>query len=53
MNPKTSYNVLPFVFGGRSCYRYQVMREGKVFAEGYADTQEAAERLAKRIAEDA
>ena len=52
MKSSPSYIVLPFVFGGRSCYRYQVFREGVVVAEGYADTEEAATKLAKRIAEE-
>lgn len=52
MKSEKPYIVLPFVFGGRSCYRYQVFKNGVVMAEGYADTDEAATKLAKRIAEE-
>lgn len=52
MSDMKHYHILPFVFGGRSCYRYQVVRNGRVIAEGYADTEEAAVRLAERMMED-
>lgn len=49
MNARFDYTVLPTQLGGKPCFKYQVMRDGLLVAEGHTNTEEEAHSLVKRF----